>query len=165
MMKSQADTAGAITVRRSGASERREVLRALSLELRGLHRELIDVSRERYELANGPVGSRADLLDLLLRDEAFAWLRSLSSLIVEIDELVAEDGALTEAEAGEIRAHVEALLSASDDRGSFGSRYVALLASEPRVAMSHLGVRGALVDLEASQTREPDRSGNHGHTG
>ena len=121
----------------------RTQLRAMSRALQDVHRGLIDFSRERYELVNGVVRSRTGLLGLLLSDDAFAWLRPLSRLIVEIDELAARDVAPTEAETEEMRARVEAVTASSDDPDAFGSRYIALLASEPRVAMNHGELRAA----------------------
>jgi len=66
---------------------------------------------------------------------------------VQIDELVARDQSPTEAEAEEIRRLVETFMNASDDVNAFGSRYIALLASEPRVAMNHGELRAALGAL------------------
>jgi len=122
----------------------RPQLRALSRTLRDVHRGLVDFSRERYELVNGVVRDRGELLRLLLEDEAFTWLRPLSRMIVEIDELTARDVAPTAEEAKKIRARAETLTTASDDPDAFGSRYVALLASEPRVAMNHGDLREAV---------------------
>jgi hypothetical protein len=42
---------------------------------------------------------------------------------------------------------VQAFTSSSDDPDAFGSRYIALLASEPRVAMGHVGLGDALRGL------------------
>jgi hypothetical protein len=124
----------------------RPQLREMSRALRDVHRGLIDFSRERYELANGVVRSRGELLELLLSDEAFTWLRPLSRLIVQIDELAARDVPPTEAETENIRDRVEALTARSNDQNALGSRYVALLASEPRVAMNHGELRAAVAD-------------------
>ncbi|MFY9588564.1 MAG: hypothetical protein WAT66_14050 [Actinomycetota bacterium] len=126
-------------------TDRRTQLRALSRALRDVHRSLVEFSRERYELAHGEVHGKTALLDLLLHDEAFAWLRPLSKIIVEIDELAARKNAPTAAEVEEIRARAEALTTTSHDRNAFGSRYVALLASEPRVAMNHGELRAAVA--------------------
>jgi hypothetical protein len=136
-MKAQVTTEG----------ERGAQLRTLSRALQDVHRGLIDVSRDRYELANGPVRSKGELLQLLLHDETFGWLGPLSGLIVEIHELVARDPSPTEAEAAAMGAVIQAFTSSSDDPDAFGSRYVALLASDPRVAMSHIGLRDALGGL------------------
>lgn len=128
----------------------RPQLRALSRTLRDVHRALIDFSRERYELANGVVRSRTELLDLLLNDEAFAWLRPLSRIIVAIDELAARDVPPTAAETERMRARVQALTAASEDPNAFGSRYVALLASEPRIAMNHGDLRAAVATSDGT---------------
>jgi hypothetical protein len=137
-----------LTVQVTTERNYRPQLRALSRTLQDVHRGLIDFSRERYELVNGVVRSRNELLGLLLGDTAFTWLRPLSRIIVEIDELAARDIAPTEAEAREMRARVDALTSSSDDPDAFGSRYIALLASEPRVAMRHGDLRVAVAPAE-----------------
>jgi redox-sensitive bicupin YhaK (pirin superfamily) len=119
----------------------------LSRALQEVHRSLIETARDRYELAGGPVRSRGELLDLLLHHETFAWLRPLSGLIVQIDELAARDPVPTSAETEAMGTLVQAFISSSDDPGAFGSRYVRLLASEPHVAMSHVSLREALSGL------------------
>src|SRR5437773_11324633 len=68
----------------------REQLRDLSARLVRLHALLLDRERHVYEERHGPVGSW-ELLQLLLRDEQFAWLRSLSTLMAQIDAVVDAD--------------------------------------------------------------------------
>jgi hypothetical protein len=140
-------------------TDRRDQLRALSRALQEVHRALLEVSRARYEVAHGPVGGSGELLQLVLRDEAFAWLQPLSALIVEIDELSARHRASNLAEVEEVRARVEALIS-SRDLGSFGARYVALLGSEPHIAMSHFALRTALRALPGPPRPELQASGD-----
>jgi len=144
-------------------------LRLVSRALQDVHRGLLEVSRERYELVHGPVRSKGELLQLLLQDETFAWLRPLSGLIVEIDELAARDPSPTEAETAAMGTLVRAFTSSSDNPDSFGSRYVALLALEPRVAMSHVGLRDALgglpepwAGLGQVERQVPERSRSNG---
>ena len=127
--------------------EYRPQIRALSRVLQDVHRALIDFSRERYELVNGSVVGRVELLQLLLGDDAFAWLGPLSMFIVEIDELTAQEVPPTEVEMEAVRSRAEVLTSSSDDPNAFGSRYIALLPSEPRVAMHHGELRAALSGL------------------
>jgi hypothetical protein len=131
------------------AAERevRGKLRALSRALQEVHRTLIQTARDRYERASGPVRSRGQLLDLLLHDGSFGWLRPLSGLIVEIEELAARDPAPTAEETAAMGSLVRSLTSSSDDPDAFGSYYVGLLASEPNVAISHLSLRDALGGL------------------
>lgn len=142
-MKTQVDTME-MTVRGTAERQNRAQLRTLSRALQDVHRSLIGTARDRYELESGLALRRGELLQLLLHDETFAWLRPLSELIVEIDELAARDPAPTPAETSAMRTFVRDFISSSDNSDAFGSRYVALLASEPGVAMSHVGLRDAL---------------------
>jgi hypothetical protein len=133
---------------RTGAEREHEAqLRSLSRALQEVHRVLLEVSRQRYELANGRVQSEVELLQLVLHDETFAWLGPLSALIVEIDEVAIREPAPTSAETAEMGAYVREFTSSSDDPDAFGSRYIALLASEPLVSMSHIDLRDALSGL------------------
>ena len=66
--------------------------RALLVELRKLllqlHKTLIDWQRADYERVHGRLQT-TQLLNVLFNDESFAWLRSMSGLIVRIDETLA----------------------------------------------------------------------------
>jgi hypothetical protein len=127
-------------------SSHRAQLKELASALREAHKTLIELVRREYEYANGRVGGSGEMLNLVLHDETFAWIRPLSGLIVEVDELADRDEAVTEKEAGLVRARIEKLITTEDPRG-FGSRYIELLASEPKLAMSHFTVRTALGEL------------------
>jgi len=113
----------------------------------------METVRAEYEAATGPVRGRRELLDLLLHGESFAWLRTLSELIVEIDELASRAPAPTSREVAEMAALVEGLIRSSDDPDAFGSRYVELLASEPHVAMSHVSLREVLRGSSSRKRR------------
>jgi hypothetical protein len=74
-------------------------LRSRLVELRRgllrLHKALLDSERSAYERSNGPI-TNSKLLQLLLEDPYFAWLRPYSGLIVEIDEALAGEQAVEE---------------------------------------------------------------------
>jgi hypothetical protein len=54
--------------------------------LLALHKALLDRQRLWYERDHGRLESGGQMLQLLAYDPAFAWLRVLSALIVQIDE-------------------------------------------------------------------------------
>src|SRR5207244_23422 len=56
-----------------------------------LHRAIVAVEREDLERRNGAIGA-AELLRVLIEDPAWAWLRPLSALIVQLDELAEDAG-------------------------------------------------------------------------
>ena len=66
----------------------RSLLRELRNALLHLHKTLLDWQRAEFEQDRGPMPA-TQLLQFIFNDEAFAWLRPMSGLIVEIDEALA----------------------------------------------------------------------------
>src|SRR5437588_9438864 len=100
-----------------------------------LHKALLDAERARYERIHGKV-TAAKMLQLALQDPQFAWLRSMSELIVRIDELVDTDEA-SDSEAGGLLATARALLNPSTQSTNFSREYEAALQRDPDIVVSH----------------------------
>lgn len=113
--------------------------------MRALHQALLDESRADYERSHGPVSGPGHLLHLVAHDQAFAWLRVLSSLMVDLDVLVDEEPPASDEEAAAIRRELEETFSPAAP-GGFWDRCSALLQSPP-VVMAYAGVRAALARL------------------
>ena len=81
--------------------------RALLVELRRLllqlHKTLIDWQRAEYERVRGRLQT-TQLLNVMFNDPEFAWLRSMSGLIVRIDEALERQAAEGERAAIGVRA-------------------------------------------------------------
>ena len=93
----------------------REDLRAIRRALLRLHKALVDFARADHERAHGALGAGA-LLQLLVEDERFAWLRPYSELIVQMDEALARrDEPLR---AGEVDAFAEEVFVLAGPPGS-----------------------------------------------
>lgn len=122
-------------------------LQEVSSALLDLHRLLIEVARAEYESLYGPVTGPNHLLQLLMSEPAFAWLRELSGLIVRIDEL-AESEELTAERASKVRSEVDALI-ASPEGSDFARRYSMVLQNDIQVVQSHAAVRRALKSIPA----------------
>ena len=83
-----------------------------------IERVLID-----HELAADMVRRGPELLQLLLRHEQFAWLRSLSAMISTIDAALDEaEGALADADVDAFFGQTRALLRSGGD-GPFETKY------------------------------------------
>jgi hypothetical protein len=121
----------------------REQLRDLSARLLRLHKILLDREREAYEQRHGAIASGA-LFRLVLEDEAFAWLRSLSGLIADIDEAVDTDEPVSHESAQRAFRETRRLLK-SGDSGNFQDRYRVALQESPDVVMAHADVSRALA--------------------
>lgn len=123
--------------------DQRASLRALSERLLRLHRLLLDRERFAYESRYGAVPPH-DLFNLLLNDEAFAWLRPLSQMVARIDELVDGKEPLAEDDATRVLRDAHALLK-SDARGAFHDKYRDALQESPDVVMAHADVSKILT--------------------
>ncbi len=116
-------------------------LRDLRGKLLQLHKVLLDDARVAYEMDRGRVPSNASLLQLVISDPWFAWLHSLSELVVRIDELVDADSPATDADAATLIEQVEKLLTASETGEGFQRRYYDALQRQPAVVLAHADVR------------------------
>ena len=127
------------------ASVMRERLHELGSGLLELHRALLDQQRLQHEQERGPIGGSGELLHLAANDPEFAWLRSLSLLIVDLDGLLDDDDAPSEDEMGSLRLELEELFSSSAP-GRFWERCVPCLQT-PVVAMAYAKVRTIIATL------------------
>ena len=127
-----------------------EKTRARLRELRGrllrLHKLLLDAERATYEREHGRVAA-GEMLQLVINDERFAWLRRLSELIVTADEMLdAKQEPATEPLARAVLSQARALLApAADDATDFAAKYRAALQREPEVVMAHAEVARVLA--------------------
>lgn len=123
-------------------AELRAALREMSKSLLPLHRALIQAARDDYAFAHGKTITPSQLLQLVTDDPFFAWLKPMTSIIVEIDEMTRTD---FEADAARgMAARVEQLFD-----GALSERYVPLLQRDVDVAIAHAAMRRALAKLRA----------------
>ena len=122
----------------------RDRLRDLSARLLRLHGILLDRERRTYEERHGAVASR-ELLHLLLHDEHFSWLRSLSSMIAKIDEVVDAHEPLPPESLQSAFREAHRLLK-SGPGGAFQDKYHLALQDSPDVIMAHAAVSRVLSD-------------------
>ena len=112
------------------SAEAREWLRRVSRALVRLHKALLDHERVQFERARGRIESSGEFLQLVLHDDWFAYLRPLSTLVVQIDELLDAEEA-TKEEAGALIAQARAMLKPSETGSEFERRYYAAIQRDP----------------------------------
>lgn len=117
-----------------------------------LHKTLLDMERAVYEQARGRVSS-GELLQLVINHEQFAWLRSLSALIVRIDEMLDSEEPVTEDEAESLLAEARALLKPVEAGNNFEQRYFAALQREPAAVIAHRELVQLLTDQGQNSKR------------
>ena len=130
------------------SGEARVALAGLAGALRNLHRSLVERARRDYEREQRAIFGAGELLRLLTTDAHFAWLRSLSELIVDLDVFLEVEPGPGDDDAAAVRAEVERLISpAAAAEGSLGEHYREYVLDDPQVAISHAEVRQALLRL------------------
>lgn len=106
-----------------------------------LHKALVDSERVEYERINGRL-SAGELLQRIINDPFFAWLRPVSELVVRIDELLDADEPPGDDEARAVRGAARALLTPQEPGLSlgpptFGTRYHEAIQRDPAVVLAH----------------------------
>ena len=116
--------------------------------LLALHKTLLDAQRVRYEREHGRVESRGELLDLVLRDASFEWLRVLSALIAGLDELTEADK-----DAGaELRGVIDKLRTLVRFEGNpgFTEPYREIIEAMPDALVAHVQLSRLLAEFGAA---------------
>jgi len=112
----------------------RTLLRELRQTLLHLHKTLIDWQRADYEQVHGAMGT-TQILNVIFNDQAFAWLRPMSGLIVAIDEALAAKPPESPAVSPLV---TQARDLASPAPGSaYALRYHAALQERPEAVLAH----------------------------
>ena len=124
--------------------------------LRELHRALLERARRDYGREHLATVSPGQLLQLLATDPYFAWLRSLSELMVDIDMLRDAEPALRDELASAVRPAIEHLISASKttEGDPFAVRYWPYVQDDPHVAMAHAGIKQAIASWPLPQAAD-----------
>ena len=108
-----------------------------------LHKTLLDWERGGYERIHGRQTSN-DLLNALLNDPQFAWLRPISQLIVRIDELLGEKSPPMRSDVEAVVAQVRALTSPKAEGNVYERRYDTVLQEHPDAVFAHRDVLNLL---------------------
>jgi hypothetical protein len=118
-------------------------LTQLRTNLLSLHKTLLDREHAAYERANGPARG-GHLLQLVISHEQFAWLRSISAVVVRMDEALDEPESISSDTARKLVDEVRVLLAPSETGSVFQRNYHAAIQSDPAVAGMHGELRRAL---------------------
>jgi len=113
----------------------RALLHDVRAGLLHLHQTLLDMERKSFETTHGRVNS-GELLQLVLNHEQFAWLRIISALVVQIDEMLDADEPASAADMLDLISAARQLFAESGDQ-EFQQKYRTALQQEPDVVMAH----------------------------
>jgi hypothetical protein len=124
-------------------SERR-LLTDLRRALLHLHKTLLEWERTAYERLHGRT-SPAELLEAIVTDPQFAWLRPVSALIVRIDEGLEIDALEgPEIDVDWIVGQTRTYISPDESGTPYAQRYHAALQDHPDAVFAHRAVTNIL---------------------
>jgi hypothetical protein len=118
----------------------RERLVRLRNGLLHLHKSLLDSERGVYERDVERITSSGHLLNLLLNDPWFEWLRELSQFIVLVDETLDLDEPPGSADADRIVKQARELISPAEGAPGFTGRYWEAMQRDPAAVLAHRDV-------------------------
>jgi len=102
-----------------------------------LHKTLLEFERQAYERAHDRISNSYQFLQLVMSDPWFAWLRQLSELIVEMDELLAAREGASDSTALALMAQSRILLTPAESGSEFQKKYFAAMQQSPEVVVAH----------------------------
>ena len=114
----------------------------LHASLLRLHKLLLDDERSIYESSHERTAP-GKLLQLVISDPQFAWLRRISELIVQIDELLESEGDEFAA-ATELMNQIR-MLAPGDSADEFARKYRDALQRQPDAVLAHREVTEILA--------------------
>ena len=110
-----------------------------------LHKTLLDLERADFERDFGRLNS-GELLQLVINHAQFAWLRLISALVVQLDEMLSNEEPATMTDVQNLIAQARLLIiSPTDD--AFKEKYQAALQREPAAVMAHSAVADLLKNV------------------
>ena len=130
-------------------------LQSLSRTLLEIHTQILDVKRRSDPGLRGVSG-----MNRLIHDPEWAWLRSLSSLIADVDHRTASKEPLTEAEVTDFATRARGTLLGQGDRkdAAFLAQYRPLFQDNAALASVHGELKHLLGRMSAGSANETERS-------
>ncbi|WP_017299294.1 hypothetical protein [Nodosilinea nodulosa] len=111
-----------------------EPLRTFRPLLLKAHKILMDAEKDRYEAHHGAIATKGDYLRLVLEHEQFSWLRPISQLIVQIDEVLMSKQPQPQERASELLNQARHLLHDTEIGQVFQDRTQLVARSNPEMA-------------------------------
>ena len=125
-------------------TDSRELLTSLRNLLLEQHKLLLDRERGSWEKANGPIAGPGPFLTLVMGDPHFAWLKQISTLVVEIDEALSRRSTAGEPDAQALVAQARQMLRPSEKGADFQRRYWQAIQESPDIVILQVKIERLL---------------------
>jgi len=116
---------------------RRELI-GIRNQLLQVHKAVIDAERVTYERRHGRIPSPGAFLQIVLADQWFAWLKPMTSLVVEIDETLAARDLADQDDYRRLIARARTLVDPEIVENGFFEHYNGVVSRDVDVAFHHV---------------------------
>lgn len=127
-----------------------EKLREVRLSLLHLHKTLLEYERKVYERAHDRIESAYEVLRLVMHDPWFAWLHSISELVVSIDEMLDAEEPPAQPDVDAVIQQARQLIVPSETGSEFQQKYFAALQNSPDAVLAHAETMKVLAPVKAN---------------
>jgi hypothetical protein len=125
-------------------TQSRELLGTLRDLLLAQHKLLLDRERAEYEKTHEPIAGPGAFLALVIGDPHFAWLKTISTLVVEIDEALARNSKADQTTADALIAQAREIMKPVEHGSDFQARYFHALQESPDVVILQVRIERLL---------------------
>lgn len=129
---------------------------ALRNALLQLHQKLLDYQRRTYEKSHGRVQSTGKMFTLASQDKDFAWLRSLSELIVGLDGYI-DKAEYDSKNVASLLKYTTKVLTPKQGRTKFERLYFEALQTDPTVLIAHRQVTVLLHQKKSASKKSTNK--------
>ncbi len=98
---------------------------------------MLDYQKAEYEAKHGLISNPNLYYQLVISHESFAWLKTLSALIVSIDELLESKDGVAEEKTKQIITYTQKLLTEQSGTSVFSTNYQTAVQNNPEVSTLH----------------------------
>ena len=117
------------------SGESRELLGKLRNLLIEQHKLLLDRERGEYEKIHGAIAGPGPFLSLALGDPQFAWLKQISTLVIEVDEALSRRSQAGQGVADAILSQAREMMRPREAGSDFQVRYYHAVQDSPDIVI------------------------------
>src|SRR6476469_6175434 len=142
------------TLHREGDDDgAREKLVALRGALLRLHKALLDMERRDYEREHGVVNV-GELFRLVVDDQQFSWLHTISEFVVRLDETLTGKAPVAAPVANTAFDLARKMFTPTETGDGFSKQYFDAIQRDPAVVMEHAELARLFSQTMPSETKD-----------
>ena len=119
-------------------------LRNVRLKVLQLHKALLDSERVVYEQFHGRIQSTGEFFRLVIGHDWFSWLRPISQLIVQMDDVLNSKEPVTIEAIDELLKETREMIQPAEEGTTLNKRYYYIIQRDSKIALMHADLKKLL---------------------